>query len=38
MEVIGVRTKRLHSCWAGGRLDTRYSAKISISHIYWLTG
>jgi len=27
MEVIGVKTKGLHSCWAGGLLDTRYNAK-----------
>jgi len=27
MEIIRVRTKGLHSCWARGRLDTRYSAK-----------
>jgi len=26
MEIIGVKTKGLHSCWAGGRLH-RYSAK-----------
>jgi len=33
MEVIGVKSKELHSCWAGGRLDTRYNAKFQF-HIF----
>jgi len=27
MEVIGVRSKELHFCWAGGQLDTRHNAE-----------
>jgi len=27
MEIIGVRTKGLHSCWAGGRFRTKYNSK-----------
>jgi len=30
MEIIGVRTKGLHSCRAGGRLHGRYSTKFQV--------
>jgi len=33
MEIIGVKTKGLHSCWAGGRLDTRYNENFNFTDL-----